>query len=403
MKSKLSFSIVITLVSVVCLVGALAYNASQMKATKKQPVKNPQVEVKKAKTKKSETITQAPSAVVVEVEVGTYTASVKGYGEAVPRYAITYSAEVSGRVDKLTTRFETGNIVKKGQTLALLENTAYKQAVAEAKSDLASAKLDLLEEQRTGEQALLEWKRSGLTGEPNSPLVLRTPQLEAQKAIVENAEYSLKKAQQNLDKTEINAPFDALIVEQNIQPGSYVQTGDSIAQLYSTDRVEIEIPLSAKQWRSLPNITNYSLMHQSAKKWHATLNSSDGSLSWKGYVIRVEQNVDTTSRQRSLIVAVDQPFDKNVALYPGTFVQAMVEGKELNNTWKLPASAISQQGDIWFVNDNNELQKVVANKLFERGDSVYVTPIENMTSAKIIKRPLSSYLVGMLIVPKVEG
>ena len=402
MKFKPSFPIIITLSAVVCLVGAVAYNASQLQGKQKKPTEKTPVEAQKVNTKKVATIAQAPSAAVVKVQAGTYKALVKGYGEAVPRYAITYSAEVSGRVDKLMERFETGNIVKKGQTLALLENTTYQQAVAEAKSDLASAKLDLLEEQRTGEQALLEWKRSGLKGEPNSPLVLRTPQLEAQQAIVENAQYSLKKAQQDLNKTEINAPFDALIVEQNIQPGSYVQTGDSIAQLYSTDRVEIDIPLSVKQWQILPDISNYALSHDLAKKWPVTLKSSDGSLSWQGYVVRIEKNVDTTSRQRSLVVAVDSPFAKDVALYPGTFVQADITGKEFANIWQLPASAISQGGDIWFVNDNNELEKVVANKLFAKGAFVYVTPIENMTVANIIKRPLSSYLVGMRVVPKVE-
>jgi RND family efflux transporter MFP subunit len=398
MKVKSSLPIIVTIVAVVCLAGAVAYNSSQMDAKKEKAAASAKTQ---AKPQKNSTL--APTAVVVEVQPSSYKASIKGYGEAVPRYAITYSAEVSGRVKKLMPRFETGNIVKMGQTLALLENTTYQQAVAEAKSNLASAKLDLLEEQRTGEQALLEWKRSGLTGEPNSPLVLRAPQLAAQKAVVENAEFTLKKAQQDLAKTEINAPFDALIVSQNIQPGSYVQTGGSIAQLYSTDRVEIEIPLSAKQWQNLPSITNNTLAQSSAKKIPVLLNSADSDRNWAGYVARIEQNVDTTSRQRSLIVAVDHPFDKNVELYPGTFVQAEIEGKQLDNTWQLPASAISQQGEMWFVDDDGKLNKIMANKLFEKGNFVYVTPIENMPSAQIIKRPLSSYIVGMRVVPKIEG
>ena len=398
MKLKSFFPILVTIVAAVCLVGAVAYNSSQMDAKKEKAA-----ESAKNQTKPAKNTTLAPTAVVVDVEPSTYKASVKGYGEAVPRYAITYSAEVSGRVEKIMERFETGNIVKKGQTLALLENTAYKQAVAEAKSDLASAEVDLLEEQRTGEQALLEWKRSGLTGEPNSELLLRAPQLAAQKAVVENAELTLQKALLDLDKTEINAPFDALVVSQEIQPGSYVQTGDSVAQLYSTDRVEIEIPLSSKQWENLPSLTNAVLAQRSAKKIPVRLNSADSNRSWDGYVLRIEQNVDTTSRQRSVIVAVDHPFDESIALYPGTFVQAEIEGRVLDNTWELPASAISQQGEIWFVDEDGILNKVVANKRFEKGEFVYVAPIENLSSAKIIKRPLSSYIAGMRVVPKVEG
>ena len=398
MKLKPSLPILLTLASVVCLAGAVTYNASQMN-TQNNKSSNSIPAVVKTEIRGS----QAPSVVVLEVQADRYKALVKGYGEAIPRYAITYAAEVSGRVDILMPGFETGKIVKKGDILAKLENISYQQAVAQAKSDPAQAQLDLLEEQRTGEQARLEWQRSGLNGEPNSPLVLREPQLAAQKAVLENAQYNLKKAQQDLDNTVIRAPFDALIVEQKIQPGSYVQAGSSVAQLYSIDRVEIEIPLSAKQWTSLPKLSNKELSQKNAEKWPVMLYSSDGNNSWEGYVTRIELHVDSTSRQRSLVVAVDKPFAQEVGLFPGTFVQAHIEGAILDNTWQLPASAISQQGDIWFITEDNQLNKVAAHKIFEKADSVYVTPIENLSSAKVIKRPLSNYVVGMRVAPKVEG
>jgi RND family efflux transporter MFP subunit len=397
MKIK-KLPILVTLISVASLAAAVTYNASQMDGQNKKPQQGMPGEVK------TEVLAaNAPSVVVLEVQADMYQALVKGYGEAVPRYDITYSAEVSGRVDTLMADFETGKIVKKGAILAKLESTVYQQAVAQAKSDFAQAELDFLEEERSAEQARLEWKRSGMTGEPSSLLVLHEPQLAAQEAELENAKYSLKKAQQDLEKTVIKAPFDALIVQRNIQPGSYLQAGTSIAELYSTDRVEIEIPLSAKQWQTLPKLTNEEISKKGAEKWSVSLYSADGSDSWDGYVTRIEQHMDVTSRQRSLIVAVDHPFDENVGLLPGTFVQAHIEGAVLDNTWQLPASAISQQGDIWFITEDNQLNKVAANKVFEKADSVYVTPIASLTSAKIIKRPLSNYVVGMLVVPKFEG
>ncbi|MFT6927288.1 MAG: RND family efflux transporter MFP subunit [Psychromonas sp.] len=398
MKFKPSLAILLTLGSVACLAGAVTYNAVQMQANADIPSEKITAEMKAAIR-----TAQAPSVVVLEVQADQYQALVKGYGEAVPRYDITYVSEVSGRVAALMSIFETGNIVKKGDILAKLENTSYQQALAQAKSDLAQAQLDLLEEQRTGAQARLEWQRSGLSGEPNSLLVLRQPQLAAEKAAFENAQYSLKKAQQDLDKTVIKAPFDALIVERSIQPGSYLQAGSTIAELYSIDRVEINIPLSAQQWANLPQLSNKELSQKNAQKWPVMLYSTDSDKSWQGYVTRIELNVDLTSRQRSLIVAVDHPFDSDVGLFPGTFVQAHIEGSLLDNTWELPASAISQQGDLWFISEDNQLNKVAANKVFEKDGLVYVTPIAALDSAKIIKRPLSNYIVGMLVKPKVEG
>lgn len=343
----------------------------------------------------------APSVTVIEVDAQSYTAEVKGYGEAAAHYEITYSSEISGRVSSVADGFETGRLVKAGEVLASLENTAYRQAVAQAESDLAQAKLDLLEEQRTGEQARLEWERSGLEGEPNSTLVLREPQLAAAEAVVENAEYSLQKAQLDLQKTVITAPFDALIVSRDIQPGSYVQAGSSVATLYSTDRVEIEIPLSVSQWLNLPKLSNAEL-EQLDSRWQVELFDTEGQNSWQGYVIRVEQHVDTESRQRALVVAVDKPFEQEVGLFPGTFVQASIDGRIMNDTWALPASAISQEGDIWYVDDNSQLNKSAAVKYFERADTVYIEPMEGVDSAQILKRPLTNYVVGQQVVAK-EG
>ena len=414
MKVKL-LPIAVTLASVIGFAGAVSYTSAQLRpgapveagakegnqdGEKGRPA---QGQVADSLAKVLSMQSQVPSVVVVEAKPSTYKALVTGYGEAVSQYEVTYSAEVSGSVKSLSTAFETGKLVKKGEVLAKLEDTQYQQAVAQAKSDLADAQLELLEEQRTGEQARLEWQRSGMKGDPSSPLVLREPQLAAAKAAVENAKYSLKKAEEDLQKTVIKAPFDALVVDRDIQPGSYVQTGGTLATLYSTAKVEIEIPLSAKQWDSLPDMSNAQLTGQSKGQWQVQLKSSDGNYNWVGYVARIEQHVDSTSRQRSLVVAVDKPLTLEHGLYPGTFVQAYIDGKSLENTWELPASAISQQGDIWFITEDNELNKVPADKLFERSESVYVSPIENLSSAQIIKRPLSSYVVGMKVAPKVEG
>jgi RND family efflux transporter MFP subunit len=388
----------VTLLSVACLAGAVSYNASQLGPKERTAPGDKAVPASALAAQSS-----VPSVVVVEVQSDAYQSLVTGFGEAQARYNVDYSAEVSGRVETVADGLESGAIVKKTQVLAKIEDTQYRQALIEAQSELAQAELDLLEEQRQGEQARLEWQRSGLEGEPNSSLVLREPQLKAAEAVVAKAKFSVQKAQRDLDNTVIRAPFDALVIERDIQPGSYVQTGSSVATLYSVDRVDIEIPLSADQWANLPALKNSDLSVSDGEKWQVALSSADGDASWQGYVSRIEQHVESTSRQRSLVVSVDLPLEQTEGLYPGTFVQAHIDGAVMDTTWKLPASAISQQGELWFIDQNNTLKKVSAQKVFERADSVYVAPIDNLSKAKIVKRPLNSYVVGMRVSPQVEG
>lgn len=392
-------TIVITLLSASSILGVLAYNGSQMPQV---AVKGEETEVTRREIPQT-SIAQLQQVEVVNVEPAEYQAEVVGYGEIKSRYELMFVTEVSGRVEMLSRQFESGQVVKKGTTLSTINAISYQQAVTQAKADVAQAELNLLEEQRQGEQAKSEWLRSGLEGEPDSPLVLRIPQLAQVKAALKNAQLELKKAQQDVAKTVLKAPFDALIVSRDIQPGSYAQVGTQVATLYSIDEVEIEVPLSESQWSSLPLLDNEQL-----KKtlWPATLQSSDGNQQWQGYIGRIEQHLAKDTRQRSLVVVVKKPLQQQNSLYPGTFVKVLIKGKSIDNLWKLPASSISQQGDIWLVDKHGLLQKSPAILAFEKAGFVYVMPVDlskTQDPVKVVKRPLSSFQEGMKVMTKVEG
>lgn len=409
--NKSPLKIAITLACGATVFAAVAFNGSQMppKQQKEQPIVEQKSEpINPLVLPQELTQSIAPQVSVLNVQTGTYQSQVIGFGEARSKYQLDYTVEINGRVNTLHPNFETGKVVKKDQQLAIVDQTQYLQALLQAKADVAQARLNLLEEQRQGEQAKSEWLRSGINGEPASPLVLREPQLLNVTAKLNNAKQALVKAQRDLDNTQLKAPFDAVIVERNIQPGSYLQVGNQIATLYSIDTVEIEIPLSQQQWQTLPNLDNKSLSEQ-LKGWDVSLTSAEGNGEWQGYVARVEQHLEQNTRQRSLIVVVDKPLQQEVDLYPGVFLKASISGRSMDNLWQLPASAISQQGDIWFVGADSTLSKSKANVLFSKNGLVFVSPINDSTitgpdaSLHIVKRPLSSYKAGMKVNAIVEG
>ena len=204
----------------------------------------------------------------------------------------------------------------------------------------------------------------------------------------------------------VKAPFDALVVTRDVQPGSYVQVGTQVATLYSIDEVKVDVPLSENQWNNLPLLDNEQLKEFS---WPVTLQSSVGQYQWQGSVDRIEQHLDQDTRQRSLIVTVKKPLEQEHDLYPGTFVKASIHGASIEGLWQLPASSISQQGDIWFVDNRGLLQKSAVMPLFEKNGYVYVDPTEislmasQGESVQIVKRPLTSFQQGIKVIAKVEG
>lgn len=338
----------------------------------------------------------SPDVSVIKVVAGSYASEVKAYGAAKPHFDISLTAQVAGQIDSISDQFETGKRLKKNTIMARLENSEYQAAVESARQALSSAKVSLLEEERQGLQALSEWKSSGLEGEPDSDLVLRKPQLAAAKATVKQAEASLKAAEKDLSQSAIKAPFDALVINRAVSPGGYVQTGSEMATLYSTDRVEISVALSAQEWNNLP-----SLAILNSGKWPVEVESVEDHHIWQGRVLRAEQNLNVETRQRSLIIAVDEPLDLEPALFPGTFVSAHITGRNVAGVWKLPNSALSQRGEVWYVSADNTLQKFSASPLFSSSGYIYIQPPEslNNTPVMILVSPLNSYLEGMAVNP----
>jgi RND family efflux transporter MFP subunit len=344
--------------------------------------------------------TQYPDVSVLTVSATDHNAIISGFGETATHFTLTLTAQTNGQVIEQAKIFEPGCRVTKGNVLIQLEDSDYQSAVADAESTLASARLALLEEQREATQAQAEWKASGLSGEPDSALVLHQPQLLAAKAAVTKAEAALTSAVTTLSRTRITAPFDAIVVERLTAPGSYVQAGTEVATLYSTDMIEVGVPLSTKDWNHLPDSGTLS-----DSRWPVQLVSVENGQTWSGYALRAEQHVDGTSRQRSLLIAVDSPLDQNPPLLPGTFVEARISGSSVSNVWELPSSALSQRGEVWYVTDNNTLAKFSTETVFSSEKFIYVEVPEELSAnpVKIVVHPLSSYLPGMIVKPSSEN
>lgn len=379
MSRKLSPKLIL-LLTIALLVAVVLYVMAASKAQMKKPMPKPPEQHEKA------------SVSTTTVTVGQYQASIIGHGEMKARYQLDLTAYVSGRIESLSTDFEAGQLVKAGSLLAKIEDSDYRAAVASAKYDLEAAKQALLEAEREQAQSQIEWQASGLDGEPDSELVLHKPQVATAKAAVDQATATLSSALKDLEQSRITAPFDAIIVSRDIAPGSFVQTGSALGTLYSASRLEAEIPLSAQQWQNLPTTEDIN-----ATPLSATITDVETGASWTGQVLRTEGHLDSSTRQRALVVAVESPMAKSPSLIPGTFIKASIQGRAVDGLWELPSSALSQRGKIWYIDANSLLASFDASPQFSIGDKLYLSPPTQLASAaqKVLIHPLSSYTEGM--------
>ena len=156
------------------------------------------------------------------------------------------------------------------------------------------------------------------------------------------------------------------------------------------------LPLSNQQWQLLPSD---SALLRDIK---VELSEESTGNTWSAKVNRFEQHIGSNNRQRALIASVERPIESPKPLFPGTFIKASINGKAVEALWKLPASALINNNTVWQVSDDNLLVHLPVRVMFSHDNIVYVQPIEQLTQAKIVNRPLASYLLNMKVETKTE-
>lgn len=154
------------------------------------------------------------------------------------------SSEVSGLVDEV--RFREGDRVKKGQVLAKLNTDFTLQEIARIKANIRKtvAQLDHAKKDLKRYEELLSQQATSATS--YDQLFFQVREIEAQKS---GYQAELKTAELTLQKSTIYAPFGGLVLEKNIDIGSWITSGSfssdgGIARLASLDDIYVQVAVN---------------------------------------------------------------------------------------------------------------------------------------------------------------
>ena len=325
------------------------------------------------------------------VKPESHAAVVTALGEVLPKWETNLLARVDGKVVHISPHLEEGAVVKKDEVLVQTERSALEMQAAEARSRLASAKTALLTEEQEAQEAQGNWVRSGLKGSPGSPLVLHGPQLEAAAAEVEAAQAALRHAMTLLDYTEIRAPFDGIVVETAVNPGDVLFAGDQAARLFSRDAVKIRVHLDAAQWDMLPDPVSSA---------RAALAAPERKAVWKARIVGENWHLNKESRLRTLHMQVDAPLKQHPPLFPGSFVRVEIHGREVSGVLAIPESALTMEGIVWFVDQEERLQPHATQPVFWEDGCAYIKAPDRRTACyRVALTPNGAFLKGQKVQP----
>ena len=136
----------------------------------------------------------------------------------------TESVKISAEIDALVRElpFEEGGLVRKGQTLAVLNDSELAAEVHRAAA--------------LRNQAELNWKRAD---ELVKKKISSSQEENNARAAFDVADANWKLAQARLAKTRIVAPFEGLVGRRLVSPGAFLRLGDVITDLARIDEVKV--------------------------------------------------------------------------------------------------------------------------------------------------------------------
>jgi len=330
----------------------------------------------------------------VNAAVGDHAGTVSVFAEVTPRWRVDLRSRVAGVVRSVAPAALGGARVQKGTELLELENAPYAASLQEARFNLEKAELDLLQSEKKRDIALKDW-RSVRPGIEPPDLAVHIPEVRVAEHAVKAARARVDAAEYDLKSTRIRAPFDAIITSRSVSPGQSVNEGDVLFALLDDRILDIRVSLTADEW---------ALLDRSHAADGASVFSEAGGYLGAARVKRGGGFLEPKSRRYQLFLEVDKT--ENAAILPGQFVRVRLPGKVIAETLRIPESALTQNGFVWYLDESDRLQRFAARALFRDSDEVVVPAPEDFavgTVLRIVPLPMSAYLPGQTVTPVITG
>ncbi len=326
----------------------------------------------------------------------TYEFMLSSFGTVQPRTASLLVAQVNGVIVEVNGAFRDGGFFSKGDVLLRIDSRDYAAAAKVAQASWIEAKLALEEEKARAEQAQIDWKRLG-NDDAAPDLVLRKPQLAAAEAKVFSARANYEKAQLDLERTQIRAPYDGRVKTIHVDLGQFVSAGSQLADIFASDLLEIRLPLKNSELALIDLPEDFrGVDDKNVQLPDVTIISELGPQQhWQGKIVRTEAAIDADTHQLYVIAQIENPFsaDNNnrTPLKIGQYVTARLQGRQLADAIVIPTSSLYQGSFVYLVN-NGLLQRREVEVLFQNpsetiirsglkaGDTVVTSPLGQVTS-----------------------
>lgn len=349
-------------------------------------------------------VVERPTTLVETVEIFLINSAlpIRGEGFMQPHRSANLASQVGGQVIELHPAITDRRAFKQGEVLVRLDDSAERATLTQTQAniDVTRARLDL-------NQILLErtekLRSSGSASQASLDQVRSTQQ--ELSASLNSLIAAQNVAEVSLGRKIVTAPFDGAVLSKNLDIGSVVNGGQTIAEIFTEDRMEIDVPVREADAALIPG-----LFEGASPNATVSVRFAGQSFEWDAEVTRVAPTLD--QRTRTLTVTVEL-IDITGARAIGSsilasgappalinsFANVVIEGPQPDATYAVPSTALRGGSELWLLTpsegDGGMLKIVPATLVHVDNEISYVTSASIPKGARLITTALSTPQEGM--------
>jgi membrane fusion protein (multidrug efflux system) len=256
-------------------------------------------------------------------------------GSVEPERRADLRAEVSAVV--LAVLKENGDPVKRGDLLVRLDQTSIRDSLTAAQSSLNAAE-QAYEQAERQFQRMVKLRETGVvSAQQVEDVEIRRNTAQSDR---EAARTRMVTARQQLERTEVRAPFDGIVSDRKVSAGDTAQVGKELLKVIDPTSLRFEGLVSAD---------SIGEVRAGQSVWFRIHGFSEREFT--GKVARVNPAANTTTRQVEVLVTFDDAAQQpNVA---GLYAEGHVESRSASQL-SLPSASVLREGDkayAWSIRD----------------------------------------------------
>lgn len=342
---------------------------------------------------------------VEEIQLENLRMDVDVLGVVMPSQRVVLQPQVAGAITWVNPEFLVGGQVKAGDILVKIDRRDYQIAVDERRSAVDQAEAQLSQERGQQVVAEREWAlfKESANEELDPSLALRAPQRRIAEVNVEASKSRLKKAQLDLERTTLRAPFNAFVQAGSVEVGQVVSPQSQVATLVGTDEfwVQVSVPVDSISMIDIPGLN--ALEGSTAE---VAKDAGASTITRKGDVLRLLPELDPVGKMARLMIRVADPLDlrqpieaRKPPLLLGAQVRVKIAGARGGEVSVIPRSALHDGGSI-YVFEEGKLKIRPVSVVRKEREHAWLSGVEPGT--KLITSRIASPVEGLKLRTQTE-